>query len=246
MSVDISALRQIWQASFGDGDGFLDAFFATGFSEDRYHCIREEGKPVSAIYWFDCFLDGQKLAYLYAVATRPDCRGRGLAHRLMTEAHEILTEKGYTGAVLVPGEESLFSYYEKLGYRTVSSVNEFSGTWGEKPAVLREIDASEYARLRRQYLPVGGVVQEGVTLDFLQTQVRFFAGDDFLLVAAQEGDTLLAQELLGDADAVPGILRALGLPTGRFRTPGRGKNFAMLLPLRENCPVPVYFGLALD
>lgn len=239
-------LRRIWQASFGDGEETLDAFFATGFAEDRYHCIREDGKPVSALYWFDCFLNGRKLAYLYAVATHPDCRGRGLAHRLMTETHEILKEKGYAGAILVPGEESLFAFYEKLGYSTATQVEEFSAVAAEGFAFIRELCPAEYATYRKKFLPEGSVLQEGETLSYLATYAKFYWGEDFLLAAVKENDTLVAQELLGNTNAAGCILRALNCTTGRFRTPGKGKNFAMLLPLREDCPVPVYFGLALD
>jgi len=57
---------------------------------------------------------------------------------------------------------------------------------------------------------------------------------------------LVAQELLGNVNAAPGILRAFNIPHGRFRIPGTGRAFAMFLPLRPQCPVPAYLGLALD
>lgn len=246
MTADTAALRRIWQQAFGDPKETLDAFFATGFSEDRCNYLCENGIPVSALYWFDCTLGTHKLAYLYAVATEGSHRGSGLARRLMEDTHMRLKDSGYSGAVLVPGSESLFSMYQKLGYRTVSKVREFSTQWGSMSAPLIQINADRYARLRRTYLPAGGVIQEGASLDFLQTQVQFYEGEDFLLAASAEGETLSAQELLGNADAAPGILRALDISQGRFRTPGEGRDFAMLLPLQADCPVPSYFGLALD
>ena len=89
-------------------------------------------------------------------------------------------------------------------------------------------------------------MQEGETLAYLATQTGLYRGEDFLLAASVAGDTLTVQEFLGNADAIPGILRYFGTPTGRFRTAGQTRDFAMLLPLREDCPVPSYFGLALD
>ena len=242
----IADLKKLWQQAFGDSDAVLEAFFATGFSEDRCHYIQENGVLVSALSWFDCELKGEKLAYLYAVATDEKCRGRGLARRLMEETHEILEEKGYAGAILVPGSEELFAMYEKLGYRTVTAVREFSAEQGSGSVSVNRIGAAEFARLRRQYLPAGGVAQEGAILDYLQTYCRFYAGEDFLLAAAEKDGVLQAQELLGNADTAPGILRALDIPQGTFRAPGNGRDFAMYLPLTENCPVPTYFGLALD
>ena len=242
----IADLRRIWQQAFGDSDETLDAFFAIGFSPDRCHYLTEKDTVVSALYWFDCKLDGQKLAYLYAVATDETHRGKGIARRLMTETHEILKEKGYAGAILVPGTKELFEMYEKFGYQTVSTVVECSVLQGSVPVSLRQIDAAEFAHLRRQYLPAGGVVQEGATLSYLQTYSRFYAGEDFILAASTDGDTLMAWELLGNMDAAPGILQTLDLPQGRFRTPGTGRDFAMYRPLTENCPKPAYFALALD
>lgn len=242
----IAELGRLWQQAFGDSDETLDAFFTTGFSPDRCHYLTENGLPVSALYWFDCRLDGQKLAYLYAVATHKKHRGRGLARRLMTETHGILKEKGYAGVILVPGTKDLFAMYERLGYGTVSQIREFSARQGSAPVVLHQINATQYADLRRQYLPKGGVLQEDATLDFLQTYCKFYAGEDFLLAVANNGDTLIAQELLGDEKAAPGILGALGISEGQFRTPGNGREFAMYLPLTDDCPRPAYFGLALD
>ena len=116
MTADISALRKIWKDSFGDPDDVLDAFFATGFSPERCRFIRQEGQIVSALYWFDCSLEGQKIAYLYALATDPAHRGKGLARQLLTETHDRLRDRGYAGALLVPGERELFQFYEKIGY----------------------------------------------------------------------------------------------------------------------------------
>ena len=242
----IADLRKLWQEAFGDPDAALDAFFATGFSPDRCHYLCENGIPVSANYWFDCEVDGQKLAYLYAIATLKSHRGKGLAHRLIAETHEILKNQGYAGAILVPGEESLFDFYEKIGYRTVTTVRELSVTASNAPVALHKIDPTEYTHLRKTLLPSGGVVQEGATLNYLHTYCDFYGGEDFVLAAAMDGATLVAQEYLGDCAKAGGILRALGAKKGQFRTPGTDRNFAMYLPFTADCPRPEYFGLALD
>lgn len=238
-------LRNLWQEAFGDTDVLLDGFEKTGFSSDRHHCIMENGTPVSALYWFDCILEGQKLAYIYAVATLKSHRGKGLATRLMTETHEILKKQGYAGAILVPAS-GLFPFYEKIGYKTVSQIKRLDCQAQGEPAPLEEISVEEFARLRRRYLPAGGVIQEGVTLSYLATYAKLYKGEDFLLAATKEKDHLLVYELLGNKNICSNILCALACKTGRFRTPGVGQDFAMLLPFAADCPTPSYFGLALD
>lgn len=239
-------LGKLWQEAFGDPAETVDAFFATGFSEDRHHCILEDGVPVSALYWFDCELDDRKLAYIYAVATKKSHRGKGLARQLMNETHKILKNRGYTGAILVPGEESLFAYYEKLGYRVATEILEFSCSWADTPITLRQVDAAQYARLRKDMLPDGGVIQDGAALNFLQAQVKLHAGKNCLLAASVNNNTLQVQEFLGDPTLAPHILHTLNCPEGHFRTPGNGRAFAMLLSFVADCPQPRYFGLALD
>lgn len=238
-------LRQLWKQAFGDPDTFLDSFFDLGFSPNRCRQITVDGTPAAALYWFDCLWNGKKIAYLYAVATDVSFRGNGLCRALMSDTHRHLQALGYSGAILVPGSKDLFRLYERLGYRTCCYLSEFICDAAE-PIPLRQTSADEYAALRRAYLPQGGVVQEGPLLAFLGSQVSFYAGKDFLLCAAVDGDTLTVPELLGNISAASGIVAALGAPQGRFRTPGAEKPFAMYYPLTCSQDEPSYFALALD
>lgn len=242
----VKALRQLWQEAFGDPEDFIDLFFREGYSPDRCHCLEENGVPASALYWFDCWLKSRRLAYIYGVATLKSHRGKGLAGQLLRQTHELLRSRGYAGVILVPAEHSLFDYYRKFGYETATTATEFSCDAGDAPVEIREIPPEEYARLRSAFLPEGGVEQGGDTISFLQGYCRFYAGGDFLLTCEISPNGLQAQELLGNTQAAPGILRALGCHKGRFRCPGAGRDFAMFLPLEKDCPKPGYFGLALD
>jgi hypothetical protein len=148
--------------------------------------------------------------------------------------------------------------YEKLGYRICSHATEFSAAASTEPAALREVDGEEYCRLRRQFLPEGGVLQEGDSIRFLQSMNRFYAGEDFLVaiykkadtyekeVDSEEENTLYGIELLGNIRKAPGILYALGYKQGHFRAPGEEMPFAMYYGLKENGMIPTYFGLAFD
>lgn len=245
MKPDISALRGLWKEAFGDDDAFLDDFFTAAFSPRRMRAITENGQLKAALYWFDCGCRGKKLAYLYAVATAKAFRGQGLCRRLMEDTHRDLRQQGYAGAVLVPGEASLFEMYAGMGYEAFSGISEFSCTAQPGNLILERISAEHYAVLRRDLLPPGSVIQAGENLTFLQTQFDLFAGENLLLAAKKEGDALLCAELLGDIAAAPEILDALGCDRGTFRTPGSDRPFAMYHPFTED-PAPAYFGLAFD
>ncbi len=231
----IPQLRQLWKEAFGDTDAFLDHFYTKAFSPDRCLCATIGGEVAAMAYWFHC----GEYAYIYAVATAKKHRGQGISHALMAKIHEILTGRGYAGCILVPGEESLRRFYGGMGYENCGGVQEFDAQAGA-PLPLRKLDLAEYAALRKQYLPEGGVVQEGVNLDFLASWASFYEGEKALVAAIWEEGKLLVLELLGDVLQAPGVVAALGADTGWFRAPG-ATPFAMHRPLNQQT-VPKYFG----
>lgn len=242
----IPQLRQLWKIAFGDTDAFLNSFFRTAFSYDRCRCVMEGDALAAVLYWFDCTIGHQKTAYIYAVATHPDFRNRGLCRKLMADTHALLQRRGYASAVLVPQKESLRNMYAGMGYRDCGGLDLLQCTAAEAPVSLRAIGAGEFAELRRQFLPENSVVQEKENLAFLAEQLQFYAGDRFLLAAYVENGTLQGMELLGDCMDPAGIVSALDCDRGHFRTPGNTIPFAMFCPLTETAAVPAYFGFAFD
>ena len=241
----VPQLRSLWQLAFGDSEAFIAGFFAGAYSPRRCRCGAENGTVAAALYWFDAEFRGQKLAYLYAVATHPDFRNRGLCRALMADTAACLTARGYAGALLMPQEVGLREMYGRMGFRDCCTVSEFACDAGEAVSMC-PVSQAEFAALRREYLPPDGVIQEGENLSYLESYASFYAGEDFLLAAAPDGDSLTGMELLGNAAAAPGILGALGFSHGRFRTPGAALPGAMFRPLRAGVDTPGYFGLVFD
>lgn len=239
------ALRQLWKEAFGDTDAFLDDFHRTAFSPDRCRVLTVDGQLAAALYWFDCSCRDQKIAYLYGIATAKAYQAKGLCHALMNDTHQHLASRGCTGTILVPRTRSLFGFYKTMGYAACSFYRELSCT-AVGQTCLREIDGTEFARLRQQYLPEGGVIQTEENLTFLGTMAKFYTGQGFLLAAEQEDDILYGKELLGVPTAAPAIVGALGCKEGRFRIPGEEVPFAVYRPLDVSVPPPEYFGLAFD
>lgn len=242
---EIKELKNLWSEAFGDTEAFINLFFDSAFSLKRSRAVFVDGKPVSALYWFDCTCRGERIAYIYAVATLGAHRGEGLCTFLMNDTHKHLSSLGYSGAVLVPGEKSLFDFYAKIGYIPATSISELVVS-ASTEVDIREIDAGEYAEKRRLFLPEGAVIQEGENLKLLSSQAKFYTGDAFLLAARKEGEKLYALEFLGDKSKAPCIVASLGCKEGKFRTVGRERPFAMFIPLRDNITPPTYFAFAFD
>ena len=243
---EIPHLLQLWKEVFGEYDGFWELFLDTAFTPDHCRCITEDGQVMAGLYWFDCSCEGDKIAYIYAVVTDPRHRGKGLCRKLMADVHDLLKDRGYDSVMLVPADENLRVMYRKMGYEDCTRIGSLTCTAGEIALEVRSIDIVEYAALRRKLLPEKAVLQEGVQLSFLAAQAQLFAGEDFLLAAWLEGNTLHGMELLGNAAAAPGILRVLGCETGIFQVPGSDKPFAMIHKLQEQAVIPEYFGFSFD
>lgn len=240
--MNTDGLKKLWKTVFGDPDSFIDAFFQVAFAPDRCRYTEENGEPICALYWFDCEYAGGKLAYIYAVATHPDHRGKGLASRLLTDTHSHLRSLGYAGTVLKPAK-GLFPFYERLGYVTSGYIRRFTADSSNSPTILKELSASEYGLLRRSYLPENGVSQEGVTLDFLHTFAKFYAAKDVLLCVSNDEPMIL--EYLGNPNSAPDILAAFGIKSADIPTVGSEIPFAMFCPL--NCTKnPGYLGISLE
>lgn len=242
----IPQLRRLWKEAFGDSDKFLDGFFSVAFCPSRSLCVIDGSKVIGALYWFDCQIKEEKYAYVYAVATALDYRGQGVCHKLMESTQLHLEEKGYRAILLVPGNGELFGFYSRMGYSVCSHIKEFQCKKKTEDIVMHPVGINEYAEIRRRLLPEGGVVQERENLQFLFGHAKAFAGEDFLLTARLEGDTLVGMELLGNIEKAPAIVGALKCNKGVFRTVGEDRPFAMCKMLNPGNTTPSYFGLAFD
>ena len=239
-------LVTLWKEAFGEYDGFWELFLETAFLPDHCRCILEGGQVTAGLYWFDCNCGEDRIAYIYAVVTDPRHRGRGLCRKLMEEVHALLKNRGYASVMLVPADEGLREMYRKMGYGNCTTIGKLTCGAGKNPVDIQNISTEKYASLRREFLPEKSVLQEGIQLPFLAAQAQLFAGLDFLLAAWRDEDTLHGMELLGNTDAAPEILRALGCKNGEFQIPGREQPFAMILKLSETAVTPDYFGFSFD
>ncbi|MBO5305197.1 MAG: GNAT family N-acetyltransferase [Clostridia bacterium] len=243
----IPALRALWQEAFGDSEEFLDLFEETAFSHDRARCVTVDGAIAAALYWFDCECRGERMAYLYAIATAKAHRGKGLCSALMEDTHRHLNALGYAGTILVPSGQQLFAFYQRLGYTAFGGIGEIACVASSEKTALRQIDVQEYASLRRKLLPEASVIQEKENLHFLQAQAKLLAGEDFLLAYRFEKDTFFGIELLGNTQKAPAILQTLGAASGKFRILKNEMPFAMYHALHDDTLTPpTYFGLAFD
>ena len=180
------------------------------------------------------------MAYVYAVATKKEHRGKGLCKALMRELHNRVDR-----TILVPADDRLRTFYGRLGYRDFGGMEEILCYPDGTAVAAEKLTAESYAERRRNLIPTGGVLQEGVFLPFLEKSLDFYGGEGWLLAGTKQDGKLFAPEFLGDKAMLPGILKTLQCAEAKVRCPGNAP-FAMYWSEGGENSLPGYFAFALD
>lgn len=108
--------RELWMEVFGDSREDVDRFFIDVHSPENLLTHSEPERVVSMLNIVEINTDYGATAYLYAIATAAEWRGRGFAEQLIRQAIAISKQRGYKAVMLIPSEESLVGYYQRFGF----------------------------------------------------------------------------------------------------------------------------------
>lgn len=227
---DIPAQRQLWKLAFGDEDAYIDNFYQTYYRPERVLVLEEEGSIRAMTAWFDTVfrLPGEgdfRAAYLYAVATHPDCRGRGMSGALLAWADEYFRSLSIPAVTTVPAQPSLHNFFGRNGFRECFVLDqrklEAENLPGPEPGVqVRRAAPEEYGALREELL--GGTPHIAYPVEALEMQAGccrvdgggLYIGESkqgpFCLCAEEAGPHLtVCKELLGGSAARRAALSVL-------------------------------------
>ena len=113
---NIGDAKEIWRKSFIDDNEYLSSFFKYCYPHiDTYGLTDSTGSILSIASIIKSEFSDIELAYLYGVATPPEHRGHGYSRILFNEIRNICSKR-YDGIITRPAEESLFKFYESLGF----------------------------------------------------------------------------------------------------------------------------------
>lgn len=157
---DEGRMKLLWKTCFGDEDHYIDSFFAGGYAPGQGLVLETGGEIASMLLPFSQEIVGPDgtaapIWYVYAFCTHPAYQGRGLGRRLLAWTEQQAVRQGKRGVVMVPGERSLFDFYETLGYQTGFS------TWervisrenpAEKLPQVTPCTLKDYQQLRARWL----------------------------------------------------------------------------------------------
>lgn len=260
---DLPALTALWHTCFGDAPADIEHFWEEMFSHLQVYVARVRGKAVAMVCALPTILveesgDSTTCAYLYAVCTHPDYRGRGICSRLLAYAEQQEARSGMAFAALVPEGADKFDFYQKRGYTTCFYHKKYQVAAGGS-AEIQPLETDDYFRLRSLQL-YGGYLSHGRSVLRWQDDLgrRSGAGlfrietEDVVCCAAAErrDQTLVIKELLPDDAAAAAALAAhLGCTGAEVRSSGGEIPFGMLKTLRPRFgpqPERLYLGIAMD
>ena len=116
-----SSLIRLWNRVFGDDEDYIKLFFKEAYYDCE--CFGEivADEVVSAFYLLKSSIkSGGKVykgRYLYAAATLPECRGKGLMAKLIGEAIAYAEDENLDFIALVPADDGLYDYYGRFGFK---------------------------------------------------------------------------------------------------------------------------------
>ena len=109
-------MRAMWHDIFGDEIAEIDSFLIR-HSDAIPFIHKENGRVVSMLFVVPLRMWEKRVAYVYAVATQPEYRGRGLASKLLNEALQFVEQsRSFDCAALIPSSTESKRLYERVGF----------------------------------------------------------------------------------------------------------------------------------
>lgn len=267
---DLPALKALWAEAFGDGEDYIDSFHRNLLASGGCVTARAGGEVVSAMY----VIGGVRLypfrrevipcGYTYALATRPDYRGRGIGTAVYNAAAALAMREA-DAACVIPQGPDLFPFYEKTGARRLGGVREatLSPAALACPEPLRAVRVPgwQYAGMREWFLSElpHASFPEALYDHLEETGAEFFLMEHGCAAVETEGNRCRILELLSPGRpwqaAAAGVARWCRAEEYLLRTPlffdGPGETAPQaLLTFRRmpSYPLPddFWWGLAMD
>ena len=248
-------LQVMWSRVFGDGPDVTEVFFRHFPPERHTRVIPAEYGIKSMASWMPVTISTKwkeySGAYIYAVATAPECRGEGLGSIMVTETSQVLADAGLDFACLCPASNMLYDFYAAFGYEKAFYCHRFRAEAGDWAIPLKQIDSTVYRDERRRYLTVPFCDWEAGAISFLsETGMRFyrFPGGCAAVSLLPDGSAVISELISANPPvAAAGLCRALGTQGADVFAPGTQQPRGMLkwFTLGQKIP-PAHLGFAFD
>jgi ribosomal protein S18 acetylase RimI-like enzyme len=251
-------LSALWQQCFGDPEAVPAYFLEHLFSPRNCLVTEENGRLASAVYFLpaELLVSGkpEQAHYIYAAATSPEFRSRGMMSALLARAAGEGERRGDCWSAVLPAGDGLYRFYASAGYADFFQARELAVS-GERlrAAAVPAPEAAEPSlsgmnRARNAFLAANGgsVLWSDAAFAGAAGMHRVF-GDRFVsaggawALCRTENETCAVLEAVCVPEQLPALAAALlksrpaekyrfRLPAGNGIFPGEGelRRFGML------------------
>lgn len=146
---DFEQIISLWHDVFGDSPEFVKEYLNRFYNRVLLY---REGEEIAGMLSLLDLSEGKKTGYyIYAVATDERYRLRGIASALIEYAKSLCRKDEFL--ILVPAEDSLFGFYEKLGFSEISCVRKrnLMKTVIDAYLPVNVISPTEFMILRKEF-----------------------------------------------------------------------------------------------
>lgn len=253
---DFPDAQNLMKEVFDDTDRFISLFFKY-LIHDNLLLGLKNGKAVSMAFQLPAKMrvhdEMVEATYLYACATTESERGKGWMREIINRAWEESRKKKEIGIFLLPASESLYTYYEQLGFNNFFYLNnEFFHTDASFLKIIPEytllpISADQYALLRHKLLKSEYTIHYPINFfRFIEAEnenpeagfYQILNPEKQMAIAYLRKDQkrIIVEELLGVSELKPladFLAHQFNVSSVTIKTPGISTKSAMLLPTEE-------------
>ncbi len=111
-----NGIISLWQEAFGDDENFINGFLHNMSYTENMLIYERDDEVLGMASMLPVFCGESYGRYIYAVATKKEHQGEGICKSIMGEVDEFIKGHNEKFSVLVPASDSLFGFYEKMGY----------------------------------------------------------------------------------------------------------------------------------
>ena len=205
---ELAQAERLWTMVFEDAPDFQREFYAlTGLSGPLV--LLEDGQLQAMLALPEVALNFSagwrvKGGYIYALATRPQARGRGYAGQLLQYACQVLRSQGADCILTVPAQPSLFSFFAKNGFASAFYHRRVAARPAAAPSI--SLSAGEYHALRESLLTGCSHVVQGAGQMEVQRRLCPHPGSGLYRLELNHGPGCAAVECWPGAPVVKELL----------------------------------------
>lgn len=224
-NAEISQLKKLWREVFDSDGGYTELFFKYRYPTCKCIGLFDGKNLLSAQYLMPCKLkinsESFDIRYVFAVATFPNLQGRGYNTFLLKQTEKYARQLNIDGMALMPANEGLFKYYQKVGYETAFYVDKQEYKITEKSNIrLSKCSLKDEVQIREDYFKKcdGFLSWDSEALEYCERDNGFSNGEVLQFSEICKGyavcnfseDSVYVRELICSPQFKREIVNALG------------------------------------